>query len=261
MSIEKQVYIPSKKISELDTGSASLDSVVPIVNGEFTKKIKLKNIVDLPHQHNAQDVNFAYGGYNTVQQALEHLLYKEPIVEIYNDVGTVQNGVSINTVTITWNLIQGQITAQNLTDAGNLPQFLRSYTFNNTSITSDRTYTLEYTDGSNMKNVSTYINFRNKRYWGVSALQTLEDYHIRYMNSEFAISKEQSRVFNPSNQFIYFAWPESFGAASFKFNGLPNSAWEMTTRNFINSSNYLERYILYKSTFLQSGLNINIEVF
>jgi hypothetical protein len=263
MSIEKQISIeiPSKKISELDVGAPTLDSIIPASNVNGTKKVKLKDVVELPHKHNAQDVNLNYDGYNTVKQALEHLLYKEPIVQISNNVGTVQYGTVVNTVTLTWSLIQGQLNSQSITDVGPIGSFLRTYTYSNTNIIDNKIFELQYSDGTIDKSVSTQINFRHKRYWGLSTLESLTDQNIRLLNSEFSTIKEQTRSFSPSQQYIYFAFPSYFGLANFKFNGLPNSAWEITTRDFVNSSGYTESYKIYRSTFFQSGLNINVEVF
>jgi hypothetical protein len=265
MSIEKQISldIPSKKISQLDLGVADLDSVIPASdsNGLNTKKVKLRNVVGLPHQHNAQDVSLDYDGYTTVRQALEHLLYKEPIVQISNNVGIVQYGSIVNNVVINWTLVQGQITQQSITDIGNIGSLLRTYTYSNANITTGKTFTLQYSDGLTTKNISTSIEFSHKRYWGLSTLESLTDQQVRLLNSEFSASKNQTRIFSPNQQYIYFAFPAYLGDANFKFNGLPNSAWEVTSRNFVNSSNYSEPYRIYRSTFLQSGSNINLEVF
>lgn len=265
MSIEKQIFveIPSKKISELDVGTPNLDSIIPVsnTNGLGTKKVKLKDVVDLPHKHNAQDVNLNYDGYNTVKQALEHLLYKEPIVEISNNIGSIQYGTVINTVVLNWNLIQGQINSQSITDVGQIGSFLRTYTYNNVNITENKLFELQYSDGIIGKSVTTQINFRHKRYWGLSTLESLTDQQIRLLNSELSTNKEQIRSFSPNQQYIYFAFPSFFGPANFKFNGLPNTAWEKITRNFVNSSGYSENYTICRSTFLQSSLSINVEVF
>jgi hypothetical protein len=262
MSIDPQISleIPSKKISELSPSLPEPESVIPVSDNNTTKKVKLKDVVKLPHQHTAQDVTLDYEGYATVRQALEQLLYKEPKVEIYNNIGTVQYGTVVNSLTVTWNLTQGQISTQSLTDAGSIGSFLRSYTYNNANIIDNKIITLQYSDGITQKNATTEVSFRHKRYWGLSTLSMLTDQHIRVLNSEFATNRQQIRTFSPNQQYVYFAFPSYFGQAGFKFNGLTNSAWEVTNRDFVNSSGYTENYLIYRSTFFQSGFNISLEV-
>lgn len=262
MPIDPQISleIPSKKISELSPSLPEPESVIPASDNNVTKKVKLGDVVKLPHQHNAQDVTLNYEGYATVKQALEQLLYKEPKVEIYNNIGTVQYGTVVSNLTITWNLTQGQILTQSLTDVGIIGSFLRSYTYNNANIIDNKIIILQYSDGITQKNATTEVSFRHKRYWGLSTLPILTDQHIRTLNSEFATNRQQIRTFSPNQQYIYFAFPSYFGQASFKFNGLINSAWEITNRDFVNSSGYTENYLIYRSTFFQSASNISLEV-
>ncbi|MFM7854757.1 MAG: hypothetical protein ACKO96_23235, partial [Flammeovirgaceae bacterium] len=100
-----------------------------------------------------------------------------------------------------------------------------------------------------------------KRYWGVLAAEEPTDAEIRSLSAEFATALAQTRVFNPSNQYIYFAWPATFGAAaSFKFNGLASSSWLLTTRTFVNASGGESTYHIYRSEYKQNGANISIEV-
>lgn len=54
-------------------------------------------------------------------------------------------------------------------------------------------------------------------------------------------------------QYMYFAYPTAWGDGIFIVNGLLNSAWTLTTRNFVNASGYTESYRIYRSDNLLTG--------
>lgn len=103
---------------------------------------------------------------------------------------------------------------------------------------------------------------RHKRYWGLSANVSLTDAEIIALNSELATTRAQTRNdFNPVNQYIYIAYPASFGLATIKFNGyIATSSWPLTTRNFTNAQGYTESYYIYRTQFTQNSPDIDIEV-
>jgi len=103
---------------------------------------------------------------------------------------------------------------------------------------------------------------RHKRYWGLSANPAITDAELLQLNSELATSRAQIRNdFNPVNQYIYIAYPASFGLATIKFNGyIATSAWPLTTRNFTNANGYTELYHIYRTQYTQNSPDIDIEV-
>ena len=58
---------------------------------------------------------------------------------------------------------------------------------------------------------------------------------------------------SPSGQYVYFAYPSSFGVATFTVNGLLNTDWSLTTRAFVNASGYSEPFHIYRSNNLLTG--------
>ena len=223
----------------------------------------------------ATGVQFTYPGmnYTTVAGALQDLIGSaiggpgtQPVVTLSNSVGQVEYGTLITSATLSWSLPQGTITAQSLSGVGALAVNLRSYAATSLNITTDTTYTLTYSltylgfVGTVSDVASTTIAFGRQRYWGVSASATLTDAGIRGLSSEFSALRTQTRTFNPSAQYIYFAWPAALGPATFKFNGLVNSSWLLTARLFINASGGSTQYNIYRSEYQQSGANISIEV-
>lgn len=214
-------------------------------------------------------------GYSNVDEAVRALLDNAtsqepsapPRVTLANNVGQAEFGSIVTDVFLTWSLSFGTMLSQTLTDVGAIASSLRNYGLTGLNITGPKTYTLSYSltylgyEGTVSGTASTTISFAYKRYWGLLATDTPTDEDIRNLASEFATERDQSRVFNPSNQYIYFAWPAAFGAAaSFKFNGLNSSAWLLTTRVFVNSSGGALNYHIYRSEYRQNGANIAIEV-
>jgi hypothetical protein len=122
-----------------------------------------------------------------------------------------------------------------------------------------KTYTLTYSDGRTTQSASTAVIFRQKRYWGLSSLLTLASADILALDSEFTTTKTQTRLFYPTNQYLYFDYPADFGEAAFVVNGLTNTAWEKTTVNVTNAAGYESFYFVYRSTYLQNAA-LTVEV-
>jgi len=223
----------------------------------------------------ATGVQFTYPGlnYTNVSEAVTDLIGNaltpnpnQPQVTMVNNIGQVEYGTVITAATVSWSLPQGTIVTQSLSDVGALTPSLRSYALTNLNITTDKTYTLTYTltylgfIGTINGSASTTISFGLKRYWGLSSADAITDAGIIGLSSEFSNSRAQTRTFNPNAQYIYFAYPAALGAASFKFNGLTNSAWLLTNRLFINAAGGAAQYNIYRSEYQQSGANLSIEV-
>lgn len=225
----------------------------------------------------ATGVTFIYPelGYVNVDEAVRALLAdatnQSPLpadaVTFTNNITQAELGATVTDVVLTWNLSFGTMLSQSLTDVGPIAANLRSYTLSGLNITNEKTYTLTYSRtypgyaGAVNGTSATTISFAQKRYWGALVADNPTDADLRALTSEFASGRQQTRIFNPAGQYIYFAWPATFGeAANFKFNGLVNSAWLLTTRSFVNASGAQSTYHIYRSEYKQNGANITIEV-
>lgn len=207
--------------------------------------------------------NPAYPSLDNVQEALDTLLYVPPqITSISNNVGTVEIGQTITAVTLNWALNKTLIVSQTWNNGiGSVPIDARTYSLTGLSLTADKTYTLTVVDEKNTVSSSTYIQFRNKRYWGVSANESLSNVDILAMNKEFSTSRSQSRVFDcTGGKYFFFAWPSTFGTPTFKINGLTNTAFIKTTQSFTNASGYTTNYDVWRCQYLQNGSGINVDV-
>jgi len=195
-----------------------------------------------------------YSNTQTVAQVLDSLLYTAlQITSFTNSVNTVESGGSTSNVVLNW-AYNKAVSAQSLNQGfGSLPIGQRTATDSSTFST-NRTYSLSATDGTTPVNGNTSVTFMQKRYWGVNASASLSDAQIIALNSEFSSSRNQSRVLTATGQYIYFAYPASFGLASFTVNGLPNTAWTLVTQAFVNASGFSESYNIYRSNNLLTGV-------
>lgn len=225
----------------------------------------------------ATGVIFTYPtlGYSNVDEAVRALLdnaasqepSSPPKVTLTNNVLQAEFGATVTDVVLTWSLSFGTMLSQSITDVGTIAANLRNYALSGLAITSEKTYTLSYSltylgyEGTLSGTATTKISFAQKRYWGVLATDSPTDAELRGLTAEFATTRTQTRIFNPANQYIYFAWPASLGeAVSFKFNGLISTAWLLTTRSFTNAVGGQSTYHIYRSEYRQNGANISIEV-
>lgn len=179
------------------------------------------------------------------------------ITSFNNNVGIVEIGSTVNATVLTWTLGGTTPTTQTLNQGlglvpvGTLTKTdLASYSVN-------RTYTLTVANANGSANASTSVLFENKRYWGPQAATSLNDAQVIALNSEFATTFIGfNHVIVCASQYIYFAFPQSFGVPNVNVNGLLNTAWTITARAFVNASGASVNYYIYRSNNLLTGTYI-----
>lgn len=209
----------------------------------------------------ASQVSYINGSYTTVQQALDALLYVTPVINTFtNNIGTIELGNIINSVDLTWT-INKNVTSQSLNQGiGSISSSLRSYSQTGLTMTSTTTYTLTVGDGTNNVSKSTTVSFQEKRYWGVSPNTTLNNAQILALSSEFATSRVMTKTLDATGgNYLYFASPVSFGVGTFTVGGLVTT-FQQSTISFTNASGYIDNYYLYRSTNLQNGSSITVQI-
>lgn len=219
--------------------------------------------------------DYAALNYSNVDQAVRALLDNAmsvspappPKITLTANPAIAEFGQTITAVTLNWSLLVGTVLTQTLTDVGALDPALRTYSFTGQTITTNKAYSLAYSlsyigfDGTVNGTATAALTFMRKRYWGVLSTDLPTDADILSLTGEFATAYTQKRLFNPTNAYICFAWPASFGSLPrFKFNGLSNSAWILTARTFVNASGGAALYNIYRSEYRHSGAEIEIEV-
>jgi len=198
--------------------------------------------------------------------------YAQPSVSLSGG-GTYENGVSISDPSVSWNAssdARHAIVAQTLTGVGAIDpvELTGSHTYTGDTITTNTTKTMSVTDalvggyGGTVKNASASWTFMDKRIYGVHAAPAITSAQLLTLSKEFGSGYTQTRYFDPTSQYIYFAWPLSWGGDKFIFtvNNLPNTAWEISTVSHTNDQGYTSDYRVFRSTYLQSGSNIKVEV-
>jgi hypothetical protein len=207
----------------------------------------------------ADEVAYANPAYANVQDALDALLYLPPKINSFtNNIGTREKGSSVDSVTLTWafNKVMTSVTLNGVDiDSG------ASSTTIEGPLTSDQSWTLQASDGKNTVSASTSISFAQKRYWGASALTTLDDENIIGLgSSEFSANFNKSASYDcTGGKYPYIAYPASFGTPSaVTVGGLAFSDLNIATQNFTNASGFVDSYKVVRFAGLQTGANISV---
>ncbi len=193
--------------------------------------------------------NDAYPSIETVQDALDSLLFFTMTASLSGG-SNAEYGGSISAVDLVWSYNK-TITAQEITGTGSSTPLLADRAQTVTGpFTTNHTWTITGHNGAESPVGSTSLTFLSKRYWGVSSDENLDDADvIGDLNDELSTSLVQSRTLTPSGQYLYFAWPTSFGVPSFTVNGLLSTAWSKVrdTSLFVNASGGIVDYDVWRS--------------
>lgn len=168
---------------------------------------------------------------------------------------TSEVGVSVPTASLTWSFTK-TITAQELAGTGTVPPALTDRAQAATGpYTTDTTFTITGHTGTENASATTTVAFQYKRYWGVSASASLNTAGVLALSgAELATARQQTRVMTPSAQYMYFAFPSTFGTPTFKSNGFNDTAWSKTTiAGFVNASGATVSLDVWRSDNLVTG--------
>ena len=197
----------------------------------------------------------------TVQDALDKILFV-PMTVSMSGGGNYEYGTSLASVNLSWS-ISKPIKTQLLTGPGAVqPAVAARSSIAIGPFTGNTAWSLLVTaaDGVETKSASTGISFYNRRFWGTCASATPTDAEILNMSSELSNTRTQTRTMNGNGQYLTFGWPAGFGTPTFIVNGLKNTAWVEVIRSFTNSLGFSTSYRFYRSTYLQNGTGIQIQV-
>lgn len=203
--------------------------------------------------------------YPTVESALDYLLYVPLTIDSFsNNVGTVEIGSTVSTVGLSW-AYNKDVTSQSIDNGiGSLTISLRAYS-HSTSFTTDRTYILTASDGTQTPTSTTSVSFRHYRYWGASSSTSLNSSGIlglgaltgEYGGKEFATTQVKGATtdwyIQTSSEYLYYAYPASWGDATFFINGLQNTAFTKTVVAFTNASGNTTNFNVYRSDNKSTG--------
>lgn len=185
-----------------------------------------------------------------------------PSISVFNNnKGNVEIGSTVSGTVLTWALGGGAADSQIINQGiGSVPVGTLTAT-DASSFTANRTYTLTVSNGLGQVSANTSVTFLSKRYWGPQAATSLTDPQIIALSSELASGFAGfDHNVTCSSQYIYFAFPQSFGVPQVYVDGFHNTAWTITSRAFVNASGASVNYYIYRSNFLQTGGPFRIQL-
>lgn len=177
---------------------------------------------------------------------------------------------SSNAVTLNWSVTRAGdpitqiiVAGQDIVETGDS----QSGTVSTTATQNvDTSFAMSVTDGANIVNKTTIVQWLNDRFWGslnltgagtvASSITDLvnsppTDAQIKSLLSrELSGTRAQSRNgINAAGNFLAFAWPTSFGTPTFIVNGLTNTAFTKvrSASAFVNADGYTANYDVWMS--------------
>ena len=199
-------------------------------------------------------------GSATVEEALNKLIsdyyYVTPTVTSFTaspNGGTFEIGSTITApITFNWNYNKDIIT-QTLTDCTLADETVRTATYN-TDISSNKTFTLQASDGKNNVSKNISYSFTNKVWYGSAAEGTYDDTFILGLsNGKLQTSKSGTYTVTVADrEYFFIAMPTAYNGNSDELvgtiGGFSTGFSRVATVNHINASGYETSYSIYKST-------------
>ena len=206
-------------------------------------------------------------GYSNVQEALDALFYVSPTVSLSGG-GTYDIGRVVTNASLSWTVNKTMVT-RNLTGptnivfgAGGNGSYVHSNVLMQTS-SPQKTYTMTVGDGTGTDADTATFAFLNRKYWGFNNVtNSINDAQIIALaNSQLTTTKDigPTDVTPSGSQYIWVCYPQSFGGATFRLNGLLSTGWNVETGNFVNAYGYTNVFLKYRSPQLYS-VQMTLEV-
>lgn len=184
-------------------------------------------------------------------------LYKKiDITSFTNNVGNVEKGSQIESVTLQW-AINKTPASQTLTKGSETYSVTpadRSKTIAFTpALTVNATFTITATDSrSASDSMNTSISFLNGAYYGIGTVTSpdqCDDTFVQGLTKVLTSNRARSFTVNAgAGQYIYYAIPSSFGTPSFFVGGFEGGFDLLRNFEYTNPSGFKESYNVYKST-------------
>lgn len=208
----------------------------------------------------ASDISYTNSDFSTlnnVKKALDNLFnkvyYVSPSISsfIMSPSTTVyETGSTVSELVFNWSYNK-DISEQTLTDCSLADETVRTATYS-TPFSTNKTFTLNATDGENSVSKSLSIQFQNKIYWG--SAETPQDYNSAFIlglsSSKFATSYKGSYTITAgSGQYAYICCPKSWNIPSVcKISGFSTELVKENSISFTNSSGGVVVYDILRTT-------------
>jgi hypothetical protein len=243
---------PNDNVSELNNDAGYITEA-PIDGNQYVRQDGVWEEVEIITD--ASQIEYINGSITNVQEALDSLLYITPDITNFTITPSiVEIGTVITNVTLNWNLNKTFTSLSINNGVGAITPSLLTLALSGLSLSSNTTYTITGGDGTNTDSASAALNFRSRRWWGTSALDTFTGADIlNLQNNELNTNRQQTRAINGGGNYIWFAFPTSFGIPTYNVNGLPNTAFTRTTVSHTNAAGNTQDYYVIRTNTIQNG--------
>lgn len=193
----------------------------------------------------------------SVEGALDHLFYQPITSSITVTPSVVEVGTTVTSVVLVWNISRQPTTSISITDVPliNVAQINGLLILSSLNLTTDKTYSLSVIDNGNTTGSSATLQFLFKTYWGQTSNASPDNTDVlNFASSAFKTSRVDSYTYTGlNNEYIYLAFPSSFGVPVFTVNGLIVTFQSIALNGFVNASGGITNYVVYKSDNLLNG--------
>lgn len=260
--VRKQEIVEASPMALMEEGEAIIEELT--IKGEVTTLGELDNVSKaVDETSDTNDVMVRISGAsewtvnNTLFSNVAQLMEKIFPFTISLMGGGVYEIGDVRTINLFWTYdrdIEFQSINGEVMDIG-----LRAKQYE--GVISDTTYTLSAVCNAQTFKKSTSIEFRLKKYYGVSSHEALTNEEILALSGSWAERTQRSTVFNcTSGQYPYYILPTSMvDGIQFWVGGLRNSDWAEEVREVTNAFGHKESYTIFRLNSIQTGV-LNIEV-
>lgn len=189
--------------------------------------------------------NASYPSLDNVKKAIDNLIskvyYVAPTIDTFTMTPSTTEyeiGSTVNELVFAWTYNK-DVTSQTLTDCTLADETVRTATYS-TAITTNKTFTLNASDGEKSVSASKSISFKHKIYWGSSS--TTEDFTSAFIlglsGKKFATGYKGSYSMTVgSGEYGYLCYPSSWGnVSSWWIGGFEVTTTDCGTISFTNAS-------------------------
>lgn len=163
-----------------------------------------------------------------------------------NNIGTVELGTTINSITFSWSTNKTPTSLKIGTTE--LDTSVTTYTLTGQSVESNTTYKLTAADEKTSVEKTTAVSFVNGVYYGISEERTINSAFILKLTKSLQGSRSKTFTVTAGDaQYIWYAAPTRYGKCSFNVGGFDGGFSLIDTVSFTNASNYTENYYVYRS--------------
>ena len=260
--VRKQEIIETATMALIEENDAIVEELA--IKGDTTTLGEIENVskeADEPSETNDLIVRLSGASEWTVNTSLfsnvSQLMGKVfPFTISFAGGGVYEKG-SNQTIILSWNydrdIVSQSINGEIIAIDARTKQYR--------DLTSDSIYNLSVVYNGQTYTKSTSVEFKLRKYYGVSAHETLTNEEILGLSNLWAGRTQASTVFDcTGGKYPFYILPVSMASdIQFWIGGLCNSDWIEEIREITNVYGYTESYIIFRLNSIQTGV-LNIEV-